>query len=214
MQDNYSLSSILSLIDKYSRQLIVAGLVVAGLTYGVYHRRQSQFLQEQAATSSLLETLEELERAYSSTGDWKEVDIASKTGLQSHKSSQTAPYFMLIQAQALAQQGQTQEAIDLLDTVINLLPKNVSLRFLVMTTQAQMKIDMQDAALVENGIEQLEQLSNDPKNIYKDKALYLLRAHYQMQGNIEKAEDVAKKLHEFISNEKESSPWAQQAATM
>ena len=83
-----------------------------------------------------------------------------------------------------------------------------------MTTQAQMKIDMQDAALVENGIEQLEQLSNDPKNIYKDKALYLLRAHYQMQGNIEKAEDVAKKLHEFISNEKESSPWAQQAATM
>ena len=29
-----------------------------------------------------------------------------------------------------------------------------------------------------------------------------------------KSEDVAKKLHEFISNEKESSPWAQQAATM
>lgn len=192
---------------------MLSGSPEAGVGYGMYYYHQSRALKEQVSSSSLVETLEELERAYSTSGDWKEVEVAAKTGLQAHKNSSLAPYFMVVEAQALAQQGSIAQAVELLDKAIAALPKDISLRYLFMTTQAQIKMDSQEKALLGQGVDQLIALTKDSKNIYKDKALYNLLQYYQSQGNTQEAEATQAQLQSFASNDKEPSPWAQLAST-
>lgn len=213
MEENLSLNTILLLVEKYTKELLIAGLVVAGIGYGAYYYHQSRTAKVQAGSSSLLETFEELERAYSTTGDWKEVEIAAKTGFQAHKGSLLASYFLVVQAQALAQQGNASEAVALLDTAIAQLSADFSLRYLFQTTQAQIKLDSQEQALKEHAVEQLTTLSQDSNNIFRDKALYYLMEHYKAQGNAEKADALAVQLQKFVSSDKEPSPWAQAAKT-
>lgn len=194
---------------RHTKEFIIGaaliGLCFAGAyAYWIYNNHQQQSAQVALATC-----LEEYNRAHEDSSVWPMVGLASSTGYRQHSSSSLAPYFLLIEAQSLLGQDKYEEAIQLLDKAIGMIPHHSPLYYLYAIQSARVKITSNDETIKNAGLNELEALSANEKNINRDEALYYLADHYEQQGSFERSKEIFHKLVvAFPEGGLAASPWA------
>lgn len=185
----------------------VAGVVIA-VSIGVYINL-SRIAREESAQLALSESLQEMKNAEQNAELWQDVDIASKTGFRQYARSSFAPYFLALQAEALAQEGQLQEALVIMDEFFKNLSSNSPFYNLYKIKQARMQLDSPDTTVNQVGLHTLQTLANDARNQQYDEALYYLGNYYQARNQQEKAQEAWKIIIERKKdNEQVNSPWS------
>lgn len=208
MTNYISLSHIQSLINRHTKEIMIAmgvlGLGVAG-SFGYWYYRQQQ---EEAAQLAFVTCIEEFNIAQQNPAQWPTVSLAAMTGYRQHSGSSLAPYFLALEAQALIGQGKLHEAITTLDRVVGAIAKNSPLYFIYSIQAARMKLDSDDETLKNNGLRDLEALAQNTKNKNRDEALYYLAHYYMSQQSFDRARELLNQLIvAFPEGGLASSPW-------
>jgi tetratricopeptide (TPR) repeat protein len=161
--------------------LLAAWLMMFG--YRWYNARR-----DMAAQYAFARAMEQFAQAqHTKTDSWAYVESAFKFGYEQHSSSNLAPYFLAFQAQALLNQGKQQEALDLLNKTIAMIPTSSPLISLYKTKKALVMIDSQDQTQHDAGLQELISMAHDAKNRYRDEAMYYLGLYYASLGDVEHA---------------------------
>jgi len=186
---------------------IVAGLVVCA-TAGFYGYRWHAAQGEQAAQVVFADCMNQLAQAQEGTEPWSSVEQFFKMGYEQHSGSKLAPYFLAYQAEALIKQNKLAEAVVVMEKALDTMPKSSPVYGMYATKQALMNIDSNDAALAQKGLEQLQVLAQDTKNLGQDVALYNLGLYYWSKNDLKKAQEVWAGFAALQKEGKDTSPWA------
>jgi hypothetical protein len=186
---------------------VVGALVIVG---GVLGYRYYANQKETGAQIAFAESIQIYHEAMQGRSDvWPHVEMKCATDYERYKSSSIAPYFLVIKADALAQQGKIADACVILDGVIAALPKDSPILFLYKTKLALMKIDMPEAEKQTEGLEELRKLGADKTNINNDVAQYYLGLYYWSRNELVTALNIWKDLVASQAAEKLAyNPWA------
>ncbi len=207
----FSVQYIKRTIDRNSKSFIVAGLLLALLLGGYYYFRVHRNAQDARATATLTEVLAEVTRAAQKPEAWQDVEIAARTAYHQNSSSDLAPYFLAIEAEALSEQGKVDQGREQLTSVVAMLPKNQPLSSLYMLKLARMQLASSDEVVRKQGMEMLQALAQDTKALGQDEALYRLGRVYAQEKNNEKARETFKQLVDAFKEYKDTpgeSAWA------
>jgi tetratricopeptide (TPR) repeat protein len=186
---------------------VVGALVIVGGVAGYRYYVNQIETRAQIAFAESVAIYHEAMRGRSDV--WPHVELKCATDYEQFKKSSLAPYFLVIKADALAQQGKIVEAAEIFDTVIDVLPKNSPLLSLYKTKRALLKLDMPESAKQTEGLEELRQLSADKTNLNNDVAQYYLGLYYWSRNELPAALDIWKELVAGQAAEKlAASPWA------
>lgn len=195
-------------VSKVVTALAVVGLIVGGL----FWYRARAVSQTQAAQKVLSSCLAEFEkvRAGGTPTQWQTLQTMCSVGYEKHKSSSLAPYFLAIQADALLAQGQADQALTLLDSMIAGLPTSSPLYDLYKTKKLLIELDQSEDPLQSPAFEALKLFAYDTQNSQADYALYYLGEYYWHNKQTEQAHTVWNDLAtRFKSDTKDGqSPWA------
>ena len=100
---------------------VVGALVLVG---GVWAYRYYANQKETGAQVAFAENMQILHEAMQGKSEaWPHVEMKCTADYESYKSSSIAPYFLVIKADALAQQGKIADACAIIETAIAALPK-------------------------------------------------------------------------------------------
>ncbi len=200
---------------KYGRQAALAVLAVGLMTAGYYGYRWYRINQEQAAQQLFSHNVEEFERALEEgkKEDWANVESLFKIGYDQYSRSALAPFFLIYQAQAMLKQGNNTQAFQTLDKAVQQMDANSPLADVYKASMALMRIDSNDKATQEAGVNQLQALANTPTSMGYDIASYYLGLYYMAQNNENKAQEVWQKLIDSQKGQPKmaQSPWAKMA---
>lgn len=194
--------------DKNLKWLIASGVIVVALMGGWYYVNVYQVQEDARAHATLSEVLTEVTRATSKPEVWQDVEIAARTGYRQHKGSSLAPYFIAIQADALLQQGNTQEGILKLSEAVNSLSKDAPLAHLYQLKLA--RLQLADTDTQSQGLAVLQKLSQAEDSLVQDEALYQLGIYYAQQQDSSQARATLQKLvdaHKDADNALGQSVW-------
>lgn len=186
------------------------GLIVASVG-GFYTYRYFDLQKEEAAHTILVDCLAQYEEAAQGRSSWSNVISMCQAGYDKYGSTKVAPYIVAIQVDALLADQKQQEALEKLDVMLTHLSASSPLYNLYAMKHALLRLDMNDAALKEKGLADLEKLAFDNANLYNDAAQFYLGLYYREQGEQSKAADTWKKLialNDTISDDQGKSPWA------
>lgn len=125
--------------------------------------------------------------------------------------SSMAPYFSAYEVDILLEQGKKMEALTALDSMINSLSSSNPLIYLYQTKRALLKFDLDDEAIAQEGLQELEQLAQNKKNKQRDLAQYYLGLYYFVNDQNQEAKKVWGDLVEESFSSESPSPWANQA---
>ena len=178
--------------DKNLKWLIASGVIAVALMGGWYYVNVYQVQEDARAHATLSEVLTEVTRATSKPEVWQDVEIAARTGYRQHKGSSLAPYFVAIEADALLQQGNTQEGISKLSEAINSLSKDAPLAHLYQLKLARLHLANTDTQ--SQGLATLQKLAQTEDSLVHDEALYQLGVYYAQQQESEQARATLQKL--------------------
>lgn len=199
-------SSILNYYHKYRRFVmpvsILVGFILGVIVYAFLSRGQYQ----EAAQQALAETLSEYDRAYTSPETWVDIEFGGKTGYVQFSRSSLAPYFQILQVDALLYQQKLPEAIALMKEALASLSKESPLYYLYVLKYARMQIDSSDSVIQQAGQQLLQSLAFDQKNRQRDQALYYLAYFYESQKDEPKALETWQELAS-IKQKDVISPW-------
>lgn len=203
-----SLNSFIDFFIKYKNHFM-AVVVAVGLMIGAaVYFRMSRLKLEASAQQALSESLDDFNKAFDNPELWYDVEISAKTGYKQFSSSSLAPYFLVLQAEALMQQGKIQDSLAIMDSMLKSLVTNSPLYYLFKIKYARMKLDSNDANQEASGLQDLIALSNDKKNNQQDEARYYLGLHYMNHDDLEKAHMVWQELVKAEQDSETISPWA------
>lgn len=194
-------------ISRYGFIVMVAIVVFVALFYGyrwyVVSREKTvqKIFSEQVMEYSKARTPEQLGT----------MAIDLKSGHDQYASSRLAPYFTAYEVDAFLKLGKKTEALASLDALIASLSSSNPLINVYKTKRALLKFDMDDAALQESGIKELQQLAQDVHNKDRDLAQFYLGLHYYVADNLNEAKKVWQDLIESSLDSQNPSPWAEQA---
>jgi len=209
MTYSLSLSSIQSLFNRYSKELIITvGIILFGIAaaYGYWMYRN---YQEEAAQRAFATCIEELNNAQHDQSLWPTVALAAMTGYRQHSNSSLAPYFLALEVQALLGQGKLDDAILSMDRVLGMISKNSPLYFSYAIQHARMKLDSDNETVKNAGLRDLEALAQNTKNKNRDQALYYLADHLALHGSFDRAKELLNQLIvAFPEGGLAASPWA------
>jgi tetratricopeptide (TPR) repeat protein len=203
--------NFIALYAKYKTYIIAASVTIGLLVALAVYQYFEMNTRSESAQMALFETLQEFDKAVQMPDLWTDIEVASKTGYRQYKSTSIAPYFLLLQAQALAEQGKHDEALALMEEAINAIDVHSPLYYIASTKLARMQLDSTDEATKNKGFTSLEKLAQDQKNMQRDQALYFLGHHFKNQSDNAQAVSVWSRLIEEFKNHTISSPWAQLA---
>ncbi len=197
----------------YIRYLFII-LGIAGLATGSFFGyRWYVMYRERSAYKALTEYLDDYRHARSEQdADWAPIEDLFKLGYEQHSNSYLAPFFLAFESDALIQQNKKTEAAQVLDGMIAKSSNKDPLLPLFKTKRALLKLDLQDKAAQESGLEELVELGNDTQNIFNDVALYYLGQYYWSENKLDDAKHTWQQLVDQQKHEKiMGSPWAQLA---
>ncbi len=185
--------------------LVVFSLgIVAWLAYSWYSVNQGKRSQ-----LILSECIDEYQKMFESKDAvWSEVLLMNELGRE--QASSLKPYFLIMEAQALARQGKFLEAIDLFNKVERELSSDSPYKSYYHLTKVLIQLDMQDDSLQQQGLLELQRLAHDEQNIFQDAALYYLAEYYAAHDAFEKAQEIRKLLLNGSETTFKNSSWAMQ----
>ena len=112
-----------------------------------------------------------------------------------HMSSHLAPYFLALKSELVFKQSQDyQTSLNLLDEALAGINKDSSIGNLFYMKRIKMGFDSQDVKDQEKSLKDLEKLVKDTDNILQQEATYLLGIYYIAHGQVEKGQEVLRKL--------------------
>jgi hypothetical protein len=196
-------------------QVFTVILIVAILIVGTYYAyRWYTIRREQAAQKIFSECVDDYNLAFTGQEHWANVEQLCKVGYEQHRSSSMAPYFLVVQAEALLEQGKKTEASQLYGQVVKEIPKKSPLYGLYATKHALLLIDMVDESLAQEGVTLLTELAHDTSNLTRDESLYYLGLYHWSKNSYELAKKAWQELVALrTTKESEQSPWAVLAQT-
>ncbi|MDP3889301.1 MAG: hypothetical protein Q8Q25_02025 [bacterium] len=196
---------------KYSKQWGIAFGIVVLLGAGFLGYRWYDVSKQQDAHKQFADSIREYDLAMQKGKDWNSIEVLFKSGAQQQKNTTFGPFFLAFQAQALLRQGKKDEALQVMDSIIQTLPSQNPLLPLFKTKRALIRIDMADEQIKNAGIQELTELAHDTKNEQKDMALFYLGFYYWVTDNLSEAKKVWQELVEQYRDVVAPSPWAQRA---
>jgi hypothetical protein len=195
---------------KYVKEMIIIFVIIIGFFGGTYLYRLWNVSNERIAQKAFMECLHEYQRVLAGSEEgWQEVAMVCELGYQKYKSAYIAPFFLAVQADALIMDGKQDQALTIMNQMINaLLPSNKLIE-LYKTKRALIKLDSEDTALQQEGREELSNLAYDAGNIYADQAYYYLGYDHWIHDRIEQARLVWQQLIErfTIDDRRAQSVW-------
>lgn len=194
-------------IDKHLKTFIAGGLLFAGLVGAWYYFAVYKVQEDARAHATMTEVLQEVARAVTEPDVWQDVEVAARTGYRQHSGSTLAPYFVALEADALLQQGKTEEGITKLSQAINGLAHDAPLTDLYQLKLARLQLAQE--ATREQGVATLLQLAGNQKSLVHDEALYHLGVYYAQQGDTDKARETLQQVVSLYKEVQElgQSPW-------
>ena len=190
-------------------KMALMGLGVLALSATAWFGYQWYYVQQIKNSQKIVaDCLEEYNKTIDSEQPlWNEVVMMNELGLQ-QSTKVLHPYFLVMEAQALARQGEVHEALPLMQQAINGLASDSPYYTYFKTTHALMQLDAQDVGVLEHGLDQLRILADDQKNIYRDIALYHIGAYYWSQDDVAQAKTFWQELVDLKNTVFADSSWA------
>ena len=194
---------------KYIKYLIIGLCIVLTTAGGFFFYRLYVVYREQTAHKMFNTNMQAYKQALKDTDvEWQSVAEMFEQGHNKNTNSYLAPYFLSFQVEALLKQGKKEEALTVLDTIINKL-SNSPLLPLFKMKHALVRIDLEDSAHQQAGVKELESLIREKKNPYRDVALFYLGRYYWATDQVAQAQQVWQQLVDEQRQHKLSpSPWA------
>lgn len=194
---------------KYAREAtLLIGLAMLG-TAGFYGYRIYRGYQEKAAQKVFGECIHEYEKALMDATLWPNVDQVFKVGYEQHRSSALAPYFLGFRADIMLKQNKKPEALEMMNEMLAAMPAKSSLRGSYAIKRALMRMDMDDQAQAEIGLNELQDLAKATGNPERDQALYYVGLYHWSKNDLAQAKIAWKELVALQDADKDhSSPWA------
>jgi tetratricopeptide (TPR) repeat protein len=209
-QDPMSFNRIIDFVQDYYKEMVFAGVCLVGCGIGLYFFMNYQAHKQEQAQLAFAQTLAEVKHGEKNADLWPNADLAAKTGYRSYKNSSLAPYFLALESQIAARQGNLKEALESLETAIAAMGKNSPFYYIFKIKASIMKLDSDDLSLQTNGFKELEALAQDQANKQRDEALYYLGMYYVNHTDIIRAKETWEKLIQEFPGTHDSamSPWA------
>lgn len=210
---NFNIDTIIDtsfvIYRKYKRVFSFVGLVLAmalGLTvYWLY----SSKLYEQRSQQALSDLLVDFNKAYASPELWNDVEVGSRTAAKQFSQSKLLPYFLVLQSEALLQQEKTEQALEFFEQALRAISSKMPYYFLYKIKYARIKLNQGSEVLRKQGLQELQALASDAKNIFQDQALYYLAHYYQSENDTQKAQETYETLQKlYKESDRMASPWA------
>lgn len=210
MNDFVSLSKVY--YQRYKNIILVSAALIllgaAALYFYSYWRGQI----EQAAQYDFYGLSQDLKKAQQSGQGWQDIATAAELAYAQHTNSILSPYFLAIQAQALAALEQYDNAIALMNALVAKLNTHSPFYYLFTIKRALLQLSSEQSK--QEGLKNLELLAADDKNPQQDEALYYLGYQYYLAHNKEQAWSTWEKLlNKFGQPVFGKSPWAELAKT-
>lgn len=157
----------------------------------------------------LSECIDEYQKMFESKDAmWSEILLMNELGRE--QASSLKPYFLVMEAQALARQGKSLDAISLLDQAESTLASDLPYKSYYHLTKVLIQLDVQDESMQQGALSELQRLAYDERNMFQDAALYYLAEYYAAHNDFEKAQEVRQLLLEGLETAFKNSSWAMQ----
>lgn len=180
----------------------LALIVLAWFAFHSYKVYQGKRIQR-----ILGESLQEFQTAMNTVQpQWGEVQLMNELAAQQASGSTLHPFFLVMQAQAAAQQQKFDEAIVLMQQAIDGLPNYSPYKIYFALTKSLMQLDASTQEEKDKGLATLEMLAHDTANPYRDAALYHVGDYYFALNEAAKSREAWMQLVEQ-SAAFAGSPW-------
>ena len=192
----------------YVKELFIVLCILGGIGSGFLLYRIYVVYREQAAQNVLAQYVQEYHQMQNAQpADWQRVAKLFQLGSEQQSNSYLAPYFLLFQAEALLREDKKQEALTVMDKLVEQ-SVNSPLLLLFETKRALIKIDEPDETVQKSGLEELERLAENEKNKFRDTAQFYLGYYYWVNNSIAQAQKIWQILVDDQYKEKLApSPW-------
>lgn len=216
-----TVQDIRDLCAGYTGKYVRYGKVIGGLALGIVVLILIYFSygwyavhQAQVAQRSLAHAFEVYKQNSKNTSDknWASAEQLFQLSYDEQSRSSLAPYFLVLESDALLEQGKWDEALKKSEEAVAILsPKNI-LFALFQLRYASMLLNAHDEMLVEKGRAIMEQQANDTSSHVQDAALYLLGQYYFSQGKADNARQLWQTLVTDVRwSSGIASPWVARA---
>lgn len=207
-----SFQNIMVFYNQYKKVVIAAVLLIAVTIGSLVYYQYSKEHYEKMAQQALAEILSEYTRAHAMPDLWNDVEVGARTGYRQYVRSILAPYFLMLQADALANQEKLDEALSLMAIMFDNISKKSPFYYLYALKQARMQLSHSDATIQQKGLDMLKQLAANTDNTQQDQALFYLAQYYEQQNDKEQARKTWQELAALADTFKDvRSPWGMQA---
>jgi|GEM_PF-2003845 len=133
---------------------------------------------------------------------WADLLEKFEKNYDKHSHSSLLSYYLGYKVRILLAQNKQEEALIVLDKMIENLSLSSPLLNLYKMERALIQLDNDDDALRSVGLEMLKDLASDAKNISRDSAQYYLGRYYWSENNFDQAREVWQTLVDEQRDEK------------
>lgn len=197
--------------NKYLAIGLVAAGIIAGGWYGYAWYKKNLEQKAQKDFSAAVQDYYKMLGSGAKASSWEDFEKGLAIFADKHSSSVLAPYFLAYQADAYINQGKVKEGLDTLDKALSKMQKDLPVYYMYATKKALIKLDSSDVAMRQEGLKELDALSQDKENPTQDMALFYLGNNALRMGNDSEAEKFWKQL---INCAGSKSVWTQRAKEM
>ena len=205
-------------IDTKYLQLAGAGfLLILIAVFGYVGQNWYISRQTMAAQKSYADCAQLLNDARESGAreGWMQVDRVAKSEYGKHASSSFAPYFKLLESQALSAMDDKAGALTAAREAQTLVRKGSPFAGQITLHTVLLELDSDDEAIRAQGLESLKNFAFDQNAADRDAALYMLGRYHWARGEVAEAAEVWQELvRTYQAEDGFSSAWAQQAAQL
>lgn len=182
---------------------IVLGFLVVSFAYKVWVTRRERAVQYDF--SSLMTEYETMSQE--KDPQWSVLLDKFEKNYEKHSNSSQLPYYMHYKVRILLNQGKKDEALAILNKVIDQMPGSPLIALYKME-RALIQLDSADEATEQTGLEILKSLAYDANNDYRDSAQFYLGRYFWAINDVTAARQVWQQLVDEQHDEKMApSPW-------
>jgi hypothetical protein len=141
---------------------------------------------------------------------WEETEKAVEIAINQFGSTKANPYFLVLKARVFIEQNNMEQGMLYLEKGVAAMSSAASIDKLFLTETALLRLSMNDEAQREKGLQELQTLAADAKNIHAAYAQYKLAQYYERSSMLDKAKEMYRVLADSIKNEESLfvSPYA------
>ena len=179
----------------YMKFVCMGVSALALLVLGWFAFHSYKVYQGKRAQRILGESLQEFQEAMNvAQPQWGDVQLMNELGAQQTSGAALQPFFLVMQAQALAQQKKVDEAVTTIQQAINELPAGSPYKAYFGLTKSLMQLDASTQEAKDAGFAALQTFAQDNANPYRDAAMYHVGDYYFALNETAKALEVWSQL--------------------